>query len=441
MKMRRLIAGIGALVVAAGLSACSSGGGGSSTSSDPFQGKVSGTITVLTNRTDIVDSVFRKKYAPEFEKQYPGTTVKFEAITNYAQDVTTRLNSGNAGDVALIPGPVTKSEYAQFFTPFGSQSSLEKTYKFIPSASYNGQAYGIPTFGNTVGILYNKNVWKQAGLSALPTTPDEFINDLKQIKAKTSAIPYYTNYHDQWPLGQWGGNPSMFGNANASNAINSNKAPFTSTNNFVGAEDSLLFDIVHDKLSEPDPTTTSWESSKGYIATGKVATMYLGSWAIPQMQGAATAAGQPASVIGFMPYPQRVNGKAYATVGPDYFQAVPKSSKNKATAYAWIKWFALKSGYAALSGGIGAGINSPTPPALQSFAKLGVKYVEQNPAPKGKENLQSNIEKAAQINLSDGVYEQKLIDVARGAAPGTKQSYFQSLDQAWGQAVSQYAGG
>ncbi|GAA2078505.1 extracellular solute-binding protein [Pseudolysinimonas kribbensis] len=437
MKMRHVLAGFGVLVLAAGLAACS-GGSGDSSGGDAFAGKITGTITVLTNRTDIVNTTF-KKYAKEFEKAYPGTNVKFEAITNYEQDVTTRLGSGNAGDVALIPTAVGRAQLPQFFEPLGSEASVSKTYRFVANQSYNGKAYGIPTYGSTMGFVYNKDVWKQAGITALPKTPSEFLDDLKQIKSKTSATPYYTNYHDQWPLSQWNGDSGLTNNVDAVNDLNTNKAPW-SGKTYVNISDSLLFDIVHDGLSEVDPTTTAWESSKGYLAQGQIATMYLGSWAITQMQDAATKAGKSADSIGYMPFPYQVKGTYYAALAPDYLQGVTKASKNKPTAYAWANWFAKKSGYADLNGGVGATVGSKNPATLNNFAKLGVKYVEQAPAPKGKENLQNQIMKESQIDLSGGIYRQKLVDVARGAASGTKASYFASLNQAWGQAVADNAG-
>lgn len=437
MRMRRIIAGLGAVVVAVGLTACSGSsgskpGGGASA----LSGKVTGTITVLTNRTDLVDSVFRKVYAPEFEKLYPGTTVKFQAITNYEGDVTTRLSSGNAGDVALIPGGVATNELSQFFEPLGTSAALSKTYRFIAGKSLNGTAYGIPTFGNTVGLVYNKTLWKDAGLTDFATTPAQFVADMKQLKAKTGAVPYYTNYKDSWPLGSWDGNQSMFGDADAHNQLLSNKAPWASQTDYTAVSDSLLFDLVHDGLTEKDPTTTNWENSKTLLATGKVASMYLGSWAIPQMQDAAKKAGKSADEIGFMPFPFQTDGKFTAFIGPDYFNGVTKSSKNKATAAAWIKWFTLKSDFAARAGAIGSSVTSKNPTDLQAFAAAGVTYLEQTPPAKGKEDLFSKLKKASQIDIDTGAYRQKLIDVARGAASGTKSSYFASLDQQWSQAVS-----
>jgi raffinose/stachyose/melibiose transport system substrate-binding protein len=219
MKMRRIVAGFGAIIVAAGLTACSASGGTTSASGG-LDGKVQGTIKVLTQRTDLITDGTMANYAKQFEKAYPGTTVKFEGITNYEQDVTTRLSSGNVGDVLALPTTVAPNQYSAFFEPLGKTSDLAKTYRFMTGKSYNGTAYGIPTFGNTMGFVYNKTVWKAAGVSGVPKTPDEFIADLKMIKANTSAIPYYTNYKDQWPLSQWNGDPSMTGDKNENNAIN-----------------------------------------------------------------------------------------------------------------------------------------------------------------------------------------------------------------------------
>jgi ABC-type glycerol-3-phosphate transport system substrate-binding protein len=437
MNIRRTLAGLGVLAVAS-TSACSSGGADASGSGDPFAGKVTGSITVLTNRTDIVGTTL-KDYAQQFEKAYPGTSVKFEAITNYEQDVTTRLGSGNAGDVALIPNAVGRSQLQQFFVPFGSTSDLTKKYRFVTAQSYKGKAYGIPTYGSTIGFVYNTEVWKKAGVSDLPTTPQQFLDDLRAIKQSSSAVPYYTNYKDQWPLSQWGGNPGLTGDPNASNAVNANKAPW-SGDTWVNVSDGLLFDIVKNGLSEKDPTTTSWEGSKSDLAQGKIATMYLGSWAITQMKEAAKTAGKSEDVIGYMPFPYQVDGKYHASLAPDYLQGVTKSSKNKATARAWVEWFATKSGFPDANGGVAPVPGSPLPATLTAFKDLGVDLVEQNPAPEGKENLGNQIMKASQVDLTGGVYRQKLVDVARGAAKGDKASYFDSLNKAWGDAVAQYAG-
>ncbi len=85
--------------------------------------------------------------------------------------------------------------------------------------------------------------------------------------------------------------------------------------------DTLLYNVVHKKLVEADPTTTAWDGgAKSGIATGKIATMMLASWAISQMKTAAKTAGGDPNNIGFMPFPAQVNGKFCSVIGPDYAQ-------------------------------------------------------------------------------------------------------------------------
>lgn len=422
---KKLIMGVAALaVVPMALAGCSS------SSETSTAGKIGGTITVLTNRTDVVDTLL-KDYAKTFAKKYPGTTVKFEAISNYETDVTTRLSSGNYGDVLLIPKTVTKSQLPQFFDSFGTIASLKGTYRFLDTQGYKDKAYGMPTFGNTMGFVYNKKVWAEAGLKALPTSPAQFLSDLKQIKAKTSATPYYTNYKDLWPLGEsWEGDRAMTGNVDESNKLVDTKAPWTK-GDYHYIVDGLLFDIVHDGLSEADPTTTSFATSKVDIGSGKIGSMLLGSWAIAQMQDATVTAGGSRDDIGYMPFPYQVNGKTFATLSSNYMNGVSTHSTNKATAVAWAQWFAKDSGYYEPVGGISPIVGSKNPANLQGFTDAGVKFLELAPAPAGTESYENDIVKASQIDLTGGLYRQKLIDIARGAAPGTKDSYFAQLNQQW----------
>ena len=148
-------------------------------------------IKVLTNRTDIVDTVY-KGYADEFMKMYPNIKVEYEGITDYEQSLELRLTTGDWGDLCFIPTSVDKSELSSYFTPLGDYDTLDQTYNFVQDKSYEGTVYGIANGGTASGIVYNKRVWKEAGIDELPTTPDEFLDDLQTIKDNTDAVPLYT---------------------------------------------------------------------------------------------------------------------------------------------------------------------------------------------------------------------------------------------------------
>ncbi|RPF20206.1 ABC transporter substrate-binding protein [Myceligenerans xiligouense] len=431
MRLRNHLRG-GAVVAAVALtvSACSAQAGGGDTSGE---GEVAGEITVITQRTDIVDTVFQE-YKAEFEAEYPDVTVNFEAITDYEGEIAVRMNTDDYGDVLLIPNSVQPDQFATFFEPLGSVEEMGQEYRLVEEKAYDGQVYGLSITVNTQGLVYNKKVWEEAGITDLPATPDEFLDDLRAISQNTDAVPYYTNYADGWPLSQWDGNRGAMGDPAYQNTHVAHSDTPWAEDEWHGISDGLLYDVVAEGLSEEDPTTTNWEESKTLLGTGQVATMLLGSWAITQMRQAAEDAGGSAEDIGYMPFPYQVDGTFHAQVAGDYKNAINVNSEHKAAARAWIDWFAKESGYAHDEGGISPLLDGPMPETLGDFEAAGVEYVELEPAPQGKESYEADVVAAAEIDLYGNIYRQQLVDVARGAGGGDKESFFADLNQRWADA-------
>ena len=434
---KKALAGV-ALLAAAGiaLSGCAAGGDDASNTID---GEVKGDIKVVTWRTDLVEDGTFEEYAKEFQKLHPDVTVTFDGITDYEGEMKTRLSTTNYGDVIGIPS-MLPSQFEQFLEPLGDTAEFEDTYRFLNTHTYEGTQYGIAIGGNANGVLYNKRVFEEAGITELPKTEDEWIAALQQIKDNTDAIPLYTNYKDGWPLSQSFANLGVVTNdPDAGIHMAENPAPWTEGED-IYAIDSLLYESVAAGLTEPDPLTTNWEQSKVDIGTGKIGAMTLGSWAISQMQAAAEDNGASADDIGYMAFPANVDGQQYALIGGDYNLGVSKHSKNKAAAWAWIQWLIEDSGFTETQGMISTVLDKPLPDNLAGFDEAGVELMEANPAPAGQESLQRDIADDAQIDLWGQIYRQKLVDIARGAADGDKDSYFAELNERWGASVEKLAG-
>ncbi|MFC9948745.1 ABC transporter substrate-binding protein [Streptomyces pratensis] len=403
--------------------------------SDPA--KVSGGITVLTNRTDQIADGSLKKYAAEFNKIYPGVKVKFEGLTDYEGETKIRMNTENYGDVLLIPNSLSVEQYPDFFAPLGNSIALSEKFDYTDHATVDGKVYGLANIGVANGFVYNKAVWEKAGIKAWPTTPEEFIADLEAVKAKTDAVPYYTNYKDGWPLTNWTnaiGSPSC--DSGSYDSLAKTKDPWSSGSDLY-AIDKLLYAIVEKKLAEPDPTTTNWEDSKAQIGSGKVASMWLGSWAISQMRAGAEAAGKNPDDIAFMPFPAQNDGTYCSVLRPDYQYAVNAHSGNKEAARAWLDWYITKSGQAASEGSISSVKGAPLPDALKAFSDNDVTMI-----PQDQENVVevNRIDKASEIGITAQDYRQKLVDVARGAADGDMDSYFGELNGKWAEAQQTLGG-
>ncbi|WP_421740448.1 ABC transporter substrate-binding protein [Cellulomonas sp.] len=429
-RRTRLMAMAAASSILALTAACSGGGSGDDEGND--DGTPSGTLTVLTWRTDLVEDGTFDEYVAQFKAKFPEVTdVKVEGVKDYEGTVKTRMNTDDYGDVLAIPGSVTPDQLPDFFEPLGDQAEMEKEYRWLNDKSFEGKSYGIPVVGNVQGILYNKRVWEEAGITDFPTTSQEFLEDLQAIKdsGAASVAPLYTNYKDSWALSQWEGwRGAVTANPDYVNEMAQTDTPWTDESDS-GVIDGTIYDAVAQGLTEADPTTTDWEGSKRMIGVGEIATMVLGSWAIPQMAAAAEAAGADPADIAYMPTPAQVDGKFHTVAGGDYNLGINVNSKNKATARAWIDWFNHDSGFSEAQVGLSPMIDGAVPAALEGFMSE-VELITMNPAPEGKESLFADIDTASGIVTTDPKYRLQIIDDARSGAR-TKEQIFDDLNAKW----------
>lgn len=370
-------------------------------------------IKILTNRTDIVDTTYAQ-YAESFHELYPNITVTYEAVTDYEESVTLRLTTGDWGDICFIPTSCAKADLSKYFIPLGDFSTLDSIYNFASDKAFDGKVYGIANGGNADGIAYNKKVWEEAGITEVPTTPDEFLEDLQKIKDNTDAIPLYTNFAAGWTMGAWDayiggcatGDPDFM-----NYGITHGENPFADNGEETGpfAVYNILYQAVSQGLIEDDPTTTDWEGCKGMINNGEIGCMVLGSWAVVQMQ----EAGDNADDIGYMPFPITVDGQQYASAGPDYCYGINVHSdyENQLASLIYVKWLTEESGFSYDQGGIPICVGDEYPEVLSAFD--GVELVVDNPAPEGEEDLFGEINTESEVALNnDNTHVQDILEHA-----------------------------
>lgn len=375
------------------------------------------TIKFMHHKTDREQDGTIANLIAEFNKVYPNITVVTEAITDYAETALLRLPTGDWGDVMFIP-TVDAKELSTYFLPYGTVDEMSELINFADNTMYDGMCYGIGYMGNAQGLLYNKAVFEAAGVTELPTTPDELMTALQAIKDNTDAIPLYTNYAAGWTMGgQW---DSFLGAITTGDETWLNQKfvhtaePFADNGDGTGAYAlyKILYDAVANGLIEDDYTTTDWEGCKGMINNGEIGCMVLGSWAVAQMK----AAGDNADDIGYMPFPITVNGKQYATAGPDYNYGinVNSSDDNKAAAMVFVKWMVEESGWCDFEGGYPISKTAPT-----SFVFDGVEIVSNVSALEGEEDFMNDMNAESELNFNAGGDSrvQKVIEAADAGTP------------------------
>ena len=388
---------------------------GCGSSSGTTGAKKNVTLTVLTNRTDIVGTDL-KKFGDDY-KAKTGVTIKWEASADYEGDTKVRLNSKNYGDVLLIPAAVAVSDLSQYFVPLGKTTDAKiqnynyNDLKATKNSDGSFTTYGLSYGMGTSGVVYNKATLKSAGVDTFPTTLTGLYDAFAKLKAK-GVVPVAINFKDKWPLSAYDDLATVeSGNGSWYNTIYKETAPF-SADKPNGKALEVLYKIVSGGFCEKDLTTTSWESSKTDLGTGKVGMMFLGTWSIPQMQGAATNKDD----IAYAPTPTDDTGKFKSVTSADWSLAVSKNSANIQQAKDFLFAF-VDSDYGVNNGFLPIQKDrQPTNPVLKSFLATGVTLLYSKPGPVGDEgDKKDKISNKATIDFYGDIYLQNIAIAAKSS--------------------------
>lgn len=385
--------------------------------------EIRGTISVASN----ISQQDMQQYLDGFNKKYPGIEVKYQSYSDYDNEVSKQIQGGDYPDVLFVPGSVPGEKYADYFEKLGTKKELDKKYNYLESSkNVKDVVYGIPSYAYLNGILYNKEVFDKAGVTEPPKTIDDFLQDLRNIKERTDAIPFYTNYAAGWPLLVWEQYPyiEMTGDRD----YRENK--FVNELNPYGKDTThyqvyqLLYNIVKEELCEEDPAKSDWEQSKEMLNNGKIGCMAIGSWAMSQVKSAGTHGDH----IAYMPFPNLVNGQQYMTIMTDYCYAINKNSTNKVAARCYIDYMLDESGYALDHEVISIVKTDPIP---ESYGDMDhVICLSSNAA--SDENYKKWTALSANLNLRDNYDETKrIIEAAEGKRDETFDQIMDDWNKRW----------
>ncbi len=402
-------------------------------------------ITVFTNRTDLIKTVLADAKL-EFEAKYAefGWTLEFEGFTDYPGDVSTRISGGEYGDVLLIPDTILPENFPALFLPTGTIDEIKEDWRGVDAGKhYEGICYGIPTMANTNGVLYNTVLFEKAGITKMPTTPEEFVEAMKILqednKDNPDFVPYYTNFAAGWTLNQYAealncvaGDPGY-----KSNGMPWDREAFTTGP--VAQVNNIMYDLVMAGVTEKDPTTTEWERSKVMLAEGDIGAMFLGGWAISQFQAVAEGLGIDSSVVGYMPYPYTApDGNQYAPIATDYWLSVAANTDCPKAATTFQHWLMEDFDYCTKLGGlIPASVHKPYPAIVKSFEDNGVIFFE---SPKDKvEGALAEAEKISGLSTYANdwktIYIENAFAIRQGRNGMTKEEIGAQLQAKWNKGI------
>ncbi len=390
-------------------------------SADEFQ-DISGEIEVVFNRSE--DDM--QKYIDAFENKYPNVSVKYTTYSDLEASVKRRMNDGDYGDVLYIPSFVSQNDLPKYFESLGNINKLSAKYNYIDQGKYlNYSVYGIPSSAYLTGIIYNKEVFDKAGITNLPTTMDEYLYAMYLINEHTDAIPFYVGYQEKWVLQAW--EPFLFVEMTGNPSYKygqfiTEKEPFREGSVHYKAL-RFLHDLVEYGYTEVGRESVSWNKSITKLHNGEIASIAIGTWAFSSFKNA----GDKGENIGFMPFPNTVEGKQYATLNVDYCYGVAKNSDNKEAAKAFVYFMVDESGYAFDHDTISVLKSDPYPECYSGMTQTSMR----NSMAASTAHYTQYLKLSSQLNLADTSEYLKIVEAACGKSDLTFDEIMKDWNTRW----------
>ncbi|MEU0085342.1 extracellular solute-binding protein [Streptomyces sp. NPDC006274] len=330
--MRRGIAAI-ALVSALAVSATACGGNDSGDTGNKSSGELSGTVTWWdTSTVGSEDKVF-KKLAEDFTKLHPKVTVKYVNVPfGEAQNKFKNAAQSGSGAPDVIRSEVAWTpEFADlgYLAPLDGTAALKDEDDFLKQAAasteYNGKTYAVPQVIDSMGIFYNKKIFKEAGVE-VPKTIDELKTVSATIKDKTGKTGLYLRGDDAyWFL--------SFLYGEGGDLVDAKNKKITVDDEAGVKAMRTVKDLVDSKAAITD-ATNGWDNMQAAFKDGKVAMIINGPWAVADTYTGKDFADK--ANLGIAPVPAGSAGQGAPQGGHNL--AVYAGSKNLDASYAFTEY-------------------------------------------------------------------------------------------------------
>ncbi|KRN93823.1 ABC transporter substrate-binding protein [Pediococcus stilesii] len=175
---------LGLLAMAAGvtlsLAACGNSGSSKKVKVTILQGKVE------SNKQF-------KQIAKEYEKTHSNVDIEITSIgggTQYNPVLKTRISSGNSPTIFSLAGPADAKQFKAYTADLSKTKAAKNALPGTVSAvSTNGKTYGLPFNVEGYGFVYNKDVFKKAGIDPTSLTSyDKLEAAVKKIDSQKDKL-------------------------------------------------------------------------------------------------------------------------------------------------------------------------------------------------------------------------------------------------------------
>jgi arabinogalactan oligomer/maltooligosaccharide transport system substrate-binding protein len=280
--MKRGIIGV-ALIGAAALTTAACGGsdGGSAgaprSSVDP--NSVAGTITWWDTSDATNEAPAYRTLIGRFEAKYPKIKVSYVNVpfSNAENNFKTAAQAGKGAPDVMRADVGWTPTFASlgYLQPLDGTPALAGDGDYLAGAyatdHLNGHVYGVPEVTDTLALLYNKTLFKQAGIANPPATWDELRTDARTIEQKVPGTTGVFVDPDSYYL-----LPFVYGEGG--DYVNAAAKKITISSPAVAQGVATAQQLSAGGVGRTDTSSNGYTNMQNDFKSGKVAMIVNGPW-------------------------------------------------------------------------------------------------------------------------------------------------------------------
>lgn len=304
----------------------------------------SGEVNMFISSPEYADAI--NELIDAYKEVAPDVTINYETTQNdYPTLLKAKLNSGEVPDIFSSTSGKEIDTYLEYSYDLSNEPLMETMDPAVAAAmssTENGGTgcYGIAIKGNYFGILYNKDIFDEVGISEFPKTASGLVEVCEKLEA-AGHKPFTTGFSEWWVFKHC---YQSFVNAAADGAGISTAElvqKFEKGEAKVSDYPELynnFFDFLDlaKKYGDDKPLETDLAAEEAAFATGEAAIMLgQGAWV-----EADCLAINPDLKIGFVGYPTTEDASESKVVsGSDQALHIYKDSPNLQATLDFVNWW------------------------------------------------------------------------------------------------------
>lgn len=155
-------------------------------------------ISMFISQPEYADAI--GKLIAEYKTVKPNVTINYETTQNdYPTLLKAKLNSGDVPDIFASTAGKEIDVYKEYSLDLSDQPLMETMLPAVQAAMVDGAGkgmYGIAIKGNYFGLIYNKALFEQVGITKVPETMTELTAACEKLKA--AGITPFTGGLSEW---------------------------------------------------------------------------------------------------------------------------------------------------------------------------------------------------------------------------------------------------